>query len=253
MTSSASSGLRRALSPQVRRRLGNAWACGWMQLAARGAWPRAATWMAGLAVPPYYGRHGLAKFHPRGYTAPTARIHHAALTRAAHTSVADRVIIFQDRRGGPVGIGARSTLNFDVCIQTGEDGSVSIGADTHIQSRCQFSAYVGNIKIGDAVSIAPNSSFYSYDHEMAPDRPIREQALVSRGDVIVGDHAWIGTGAILLAGATVGEGAVVGAGAVVTGVVPPYAIAAGVPARVIGSRAESSGASRRATTAGSAS
>jgi serine acetyltransferase len=44
---------------------------------------------------------------------------------------------------------------------------------------------------------------------------------------------WIGRSAILLPGVCVGDGAVVGAGAVVTKPVPPYAIVAGNPARLI--------------------
>ena len=51
--------------------------------------------------------------------------------------------------------------------------------------------------------------------------------------VVVGHDVWIGHGAIILPGRTVGTGAVVGAGAVVTRDVPPYAIVAGNPARVI--------------------
>jgi acetyltransferase-like isoleucine patch superfamily enzyme len=47
-------------------------------------------------------------------------------------------------------------------------------------------------------------------------------------------RASIGSNATILAGVTVGEGALVGAGAVVTRDVPDYAIAAGVPAKVIG-------------------
>jgi UDP-2-acetamido-3-amino-2,3-dideoxy-glucuronate N-acetyltransferase len=46
--------------------------------------------------------------------------------------------------------------------------------------------------------------------------------------------AAIGSHATILPGVTIGEGAIVGAGAVVTHDVPPYAIVAGVPARVIG-------------------
>jgi UDP-2-acetamido-3-amino-2,3-dideoxy-glucuronate N-acetyltransferase len=45
--------------------------------------------------------------------------------------------------------------------------------------------------------------------------------------------ASIGSGATLLCGVTVGEGAVVGAGSVITKDVPPYAVVAGNPARVI--------------------
>lgn len=56
--------------------------------------------------------------------------------------------------------------------------------------------------------------------------------------VVIGDRVWIGTGAIVLKGVTIGDGAVVAAGAVVTRDVPPNAIVAGVPAKVVG-RADS--------------
>lgn len=49
-------------------------------------------------------------------------------------------------------------------------------------------------------------------------------------------RASIGSNATILCGITIGEGALVGAGAVVTKDVPPYAIVAGVPARVVGDR-----------------
>ena len=52
-------------------------------------------------------------------------------------------------------------------------------------------------------------------------------------DVVIGDDVWIGTRAIILHGVTIGRGAVVAAGAVVTKDVPPYAIVAGVPARIV--------------------
>lgn len=55
----------------------------------------------------------------------------------------------------------------------------------------------------------------------------------SKGDLVVGHDVWIGFGATLLAGVTVGHGAVIGAMSVVASDVPPYAIVAGNPARVV--------------------
>lgn len=55
----------------------------------------------------------------------------------------------------------------------------------------------------------------------------------SRGDVVIGHDVWLGSGCMILSGVTLGHGAVVAARAVVTRDVPPYAIVAGNPARVV--------------------
>lgn len=60
----------------------------------------------------------------------------------------------------------------------------------------------------------------------------------SNGDVIIGNDVWIGSEATIISGVRVGDGAVIGARAVVTGDVPPYAIAAGNPARIVKMRFE---------------
>ena len=51
--------------------------------------------------------------------------------------------------------------------------------------------------------------------------------------VTIGCDCWIGSGARILAGVTIGNGAVIGANAVVTHNIPDFALAVGVPARVI--------------------
>jgi acetyltransferase-like isoleucine patch superfamily enzyme len=56
--------------------------------------------------------------------------------------------------------------------------------------------------------------------------------------VTIGHDVWIGTRAIVMGGVTIGNGAIVGAGAVVTKDVPPYAVVAGIPARVLRYRFE---------------
>ena len=50
---------------------------------------------------------------------------------------------------------------------------------------------------------------------------------------VIGHDVWIGSHAMIMDGVTIGTGAVVGAGSVVTKDVPPYAIVAGVPAKLI--------------------
>jgi acetyltransferase-like isoleucine patch superfamily enzyme len=56
---------------------------------------------------------------------------------------------------------------------------------------------------------------------------------ITKGDVIIGNDVWIGLNATILPGVKINDGAVVGANSVVTKDVPPYAIVAGNPAKLI--------------------
>ena len=70
-----------------------------------------------------------------------------------------------------------------------------------------------------------------HEHGEARDGlPMREQTQTYRR-VRIGRHAWIGSGAIIMA--DVGDGCVIGAGAVVTRPIPSDLVAVGVPARVV--------------------
>ncbi|WP_369292705.1 acyltransferase [Nocardioides oceani] len=58
----------------------------------------------------------------------------------------------------------------------------------------------------------------------------------ARDQVDIGRDVWIGGSSTVLSGISIGEGALVGSGSVVTRSIPPYAIAAGNPARVLSER-----------------
>lgn len=60
----------------------------------------------------------------------------------------------------------------------------------------------------------------------------------SRGDTFVGNDVWIGREAMILPGINIGDGAIIGSRAVVTRDVPPFAIVAGNPARIVKQRFE---------------
>ncbi|WP_322801534.1 acyltransferase [Thermoflexus sp.] len=94
----------------------------------------------------------------------------------------------------------------------------------------------GGVTIGDFVYTGPLVQILAVNHVFQdPHRLIAEQGITARG-IVIEDDVWLGGGAVILDGVRIGRGAVVGAGAVVTEDLPPYAIAVGVPARVVGSR-----------------
>jgi len=115
---------------------------------------------------------------------------------------------------------------------------IEIGARAHIGERCFLWAgsHHGRIVIGEDALFGPSvfviASNYSYEDRATP---VMRQPRLER-DVHIGRDVWLGTGVIVLAGVSVGEGSVVAAGSVVTRDVPPFSVAAGVPAKVIGRR-----------------
>lgn len=107
---------------------------------------------------------------------------------------------------------------------------VSIGEGTVINHGCLLYT-TGGLRIGRQVSVSAGVWLVTGTHDLnAPS--FRARFL----PISIGDYAWIGSRATILAGVTLGEGAVVMAGAMVTRDVPPYAIVGGVPARQVGMR-----------------
>ncbi len=110
-----------------------------------------------------------------------------------------------------------------------------IGAGTWIGQQC-FLHSAGGLTIGRNVGIGPAVRIITSQHiEAGRELPILHAPLDLQ-PVNIDDDADIGVGAVVLPGASIGRGAQIGAGAVVKGDVPPYTVAVGVPARVVGER-----------------
>ena len=165
----------------------------------------------------------------------------------------------------------------NVCINDSKlADDCSIGDDTTIE-RCIFEknvtinrrSYVNDSKIGCFTyaginttinwtklgrfcSLARNVDIGGFDHDyhkVTTMPEFRFNQMLSGGGKIpqvtvhdeyckVGNDVWIAAGAQVLHKVSIGDGAVIGGGAVVTHDVPPYAIAVGIPAKIIGYRCD---------------
>jgi acetyltransferase-like isoleucine patch superfamily enzyme len=134
----------------------------------------------------------------------------------------------------------------------GDCSLLKLGENVEIGERVEFvldEPPIGfPVYIGSNITMARGVYLRSGNHRFDDlSRPIMAQGHSSKqieyqgatySVVLEGDN-WIGANVIILSGAFIGRGCVIGAGAVVTGVIPPYSVAAGVPARVLSRRDES--------------
>lgn len=111
-----------------------------------------------------------------------------------------------------------------------------VGNNSNIGPYC-YVGCSGGIRIGSNVMMAPRCSLFAENHNFDDmSHTLKEQG-VKRSPIDIEDDCWIASHSVILAGVTIGRGSVVAAGSVVTKSMPPYSIIAGVPARVIKSRA----------------
>ncbi len=132
---------------------------------------------------------------------------------------------------GHISIAAQTLLYRDLFLETRSEGLIDIGAGcvlsrgVHISSRTQ-------VKLGDGCMVGEYTSIRDANHRYGPDLVIRDSGFES-APITLGRQVWLGARCTVLAGVSIGDHAVIGAGSVVTRSIPAYAVAVGVPARVL--------------------
>ena len=141
---------------------------------------------------------------------------------------------------------AKGTTNEGIRIGTGvfvgrntilscKNGDIDLDDHANIGFNVEvFSA--ARVRIGKHVLVAAYTYLVGGDHLFdRVDVPVLYQGRTAQG-IEVDDNVWLGAHVVVSDGSRVGRDAIIGAGAVVRGEIPPFAIAAGVPARVIRDR-----------------
>jgi acetyltransferase-like isoleucine patch superfamily enzyme len=135
-----------------------------------------------------------------------------------------------------VTMGSRIDIEHGVFLKcVDDDATLILGDFVFIGTGSEIDT-AHRITIGACTLIAPGVFITDHTHNAARGILLKEQGSKSAA-VTIGTDVWLGAKSVILPGVTIGDGAVVGAGAVVTKDVPPNAIVAGIPARVIGERA----------------
>ncbi|MBM2812722.1 MAG: transferase hexapeptide repeat containing protein, partial [Chloroflexi bacterium] len=141
---------------------------------------------------------------------------------------------YYSRRSCGVRVGHDSGVYNGTFFDLGPSGEVDVGDYCTLVGAMISSN--GRVEIGDysfishEVVLADSFAALPWVSEAAPSSSVRQPPELS---ISIGSNAWIGARAILLRGARIGEGAIVGAATVVDFEVPPHAIVAGNPARVL--------------------
>jgi acetyltransferase-like isoleucine patch superfamily enzyme len=140
-----------------------------------------------------------------------------------------------------VHIGSHSSIDRNCWLHCGGNinvnqyGFFTIGEYSYIGCNAVIGAG-GGIQIGNHVLIGQCVNLHAENHNFEdPELRIDQQGITYQG-IIIGDDVWIGSKVTILDGVSIGKGVVIAAGAVVTKSIPEYAIAMGVPARIVGSR-----------------
>ena len=126
------------------------------------------------------------------------------------------------------GVNIEHNAQFSSKVSLGDRSGIGVGAKIY-----------GSCVIGNDVMMGENCTVITRNHRYdRTDIPMMDQGFAQEETVYIGNDVWLGDRVTVLPGVRIGNGCIIGAGAVVTRDIPDYAIAVGVPARVIKYRKE---------------
>ncbi len=137
-----------------------------------------------------------------------------------------------DNQGITIGEGVFIGRN---TILSCKNGDIIIEDKANLGFNCEvFSA--SRVRIGKSILMAAYTYLVGGDHLYdRVDIPVLDQGRTARG-IDVDDNVWLGTHVVVTDGSRIGRDAIIGAGAVVVGEIPEFAIATGIPAKVVRDR-----------------
>lgn len=110
--------------------------------------------------------------------------------------------------------------------------------NTNIYEYFTFISHTGKLIMKENSGAAQGLTVITGNHHRTIGKTLKESITVRQGDkekdIIIEEDVWIGANVTLLDGCHIGRGAILGAGSVVRSYVPPYAIVAGNPAKIVG-------------------
>lgn len=160
-----------------------------------------------------YGSYGLGSKICKPFT---------LINNKKHIFLGKNVFIRKFARIEPVVTWHGQTFNPKIIIED----NVIIEQNIHL-------ACAEKIRIGSGSLISSYVFITDIDHEYQDvEKPIALQPL-QVNPTVIGQRCFIGTGVKIMAGVHIGDHSIIGANAVVTHDIPPFCVAAGVPAKVI--------------------
>lgn len=127
--------------------------------------------------------------------------------------------------------GRKVLLGKNVSLRSSDGALLEIEDNVGIGNNSQIVCHK-HIKIGKGTSIAPGVMLFDHNHLFDKDYGLNQRKF-DDGEIVIGEHCWLGAGVIVVKDVTIGNNAIIGAGSVVVKDIPENCVAVGNPCKPI--------------------